>query len=223
MISRNDAEYVQIIHTNAGKYGTTKSHGHADFYPNAGRKQHGCELEYLDDVCSHRRAWVYYQESVNTRKPFLAVKCYSYKDFIQGNCESNTITQMGFSDEKVEGDFYLLTHSNPHLLSLGEDGIHFKNFDLITDGGVSRKPLLMSRSNISQKWDKSFEFDELLIVTENGEFKKKFVDFRSPFDKPFEDIVKELENVESSSGSRHFIGQLLLIFSILKIAFKILT
>jgi pimeloyl-ACP methyl ester carboxylesterase len=63
MISPDDAKYVQIIHTNAGKYGIEASRGHVDFFPNSGEHQSGCDLEFQDDVCSHRRAWHYYQAS----------------------------------------------------------------------------------------------------------------------------------------------------------------
>lgn len=37
-----DAEYVQVMHTNAGHLGLPYPVGHADFYPNWGRIQPGC-------------------------------------------------------------------------------------------------------------------------------------------------------------------------------------
>ncbi len=42
-INRNDATYVDIIHTDGGGYGTSKLTGTADFFANTGRRfQPGC-------------------------------------------------------------------------------------------------------------------------------------------------------------------------------------
>jgi len=43
-LNRNDAEFVDVIHTNANVIGlgTTSPIGHADFYPNGGQWQTGC-------------------------------------------------------------------------------------------------------------------------------------------------------------------------------------
>lgn len=40
-LDATDAEYVEIIHTNAGYLGFTRSIGHASFYPNGGSAQPG--------------------------------------------------------------------------------------------------------------------------------------------------------------------------------------
>lgn len=37
----SDAEYVEIVHTNAGYLGFTRPLGHASFYPNGGTSQPG--------------------------------------------------------------------------------------------------------------------------------------------------------------------------------------
>jgi len=37
-----DANCVDVIHTNAGIFGTALSSGHIDFFPNGGTKQPGC-------------------------------------------------------------------------------------------------------------------------------------------------------------------------------------
>lgn len=42
-INKNDAKFVDIIHTDAWLYGTATSTGHADFWPNGGKSlQPGC-------------------------------------------------------------------------------------------------------------------------------------------------------------------------------------
>lgn len=138
MISSSDARYVQIIHTSAGSYGIASNRGHVDFFPNAGFNQAGCDLEFpgLRDVCSHRRAWLYYQESVRNPNAFIAIKCVSYENFIKRECENETAF-MGFSsDTEVKGNFYLMTHPNPFgSVSLGKEGLEFKKMRIITESG----------------------------------------------------------------------------------------
>lgn len=41
-LSSDDAEYVQVIHTNRARYGLSFPMGDADFYPNWGQEQPGC-------------------------------------------------------------------------------------------------------------------------------------------------------------------------------------
>jgi hypothetical protein len=180
------------------------SRGHADFFPNSGYKQNGCELElFTNDVCSHRRAWVYYQESVFPRKPFLAVKCDSYDDFKAGKCKNNTITTMGLSDSKEEGNFYLITHSNPLFASLGEDGIEYKDFSVITEDGTTNKPLVMSNSK--PKWEKSIEFKTLLVITDYGEIEKESVELSSPLELMGDDFEYVSDSGDSIKINRAFL------------------
>lgn len=47
-LSETDADYVDVIHTDAGVFGIPDPIGHADFYPNEGRAlQPGCQPGYL--------------------------------------------------------------------------------------------------------------------------------------------------------------------------------
>ena len=41
-LDESDAQYVDVIHTDAGVLGTTLASGHTDFWPNGGRSQPGC-------------------------------------------------------------------------------------------------------------------------------------------------------------------------------------
>lgn len=57
----NDAEFVDVIHTNPGALGKLHPIGHVDFYVNGlNALQPGC----VTMTCSHARAWEYYAESV---------------------------------------------------------------------------------------------------------------------------------------------------------------
>lgn len=51
-ISKGDAKYVQIIHTNTANYGFTYPLGDTDFYPNYGATQPEC-LSDVSTGCSH--------------------------------------------------------------------------------------------------------------------------------------------------------------------------
>lgn len=100
-ISRNDATFVDIIHTDAGGYGTPKVTGTVDFWVNSGRRfQPGCPVgvfmflsdtgkwnifnqQFLyvicytnSDLCSHHRSVQIWAESVALRSStaFIARK-----------------------------------------------------------------------------------------------------------------------------------------------------
>ena len=42
-----DAKYVDVIHTDAGGFGTSRKVGHIDFFPNGGSRQPGCVLNIV--------------------------------------------------------------------------------------------------------------------------------------------------------------------------------
>jgi len=43
-INKNDAAFVDIIHTNGNSFGLFKLLGHIDFYPNGGKVQWNCTI-----------------------------------------------------------------------------------------------------------------------------------------------------------------------------------
>ncbi|XP_017879823.1 phospholipase A1-like [Ceratina calcarata] len=114
-VSRGDAKYVEVIHTNAGLLGYTYSIGDVDFYPNGGFQQNGCGIAGVDieGSCSHSRAYEYYAESINSDLGFVGRKCGSYKDFQVDKCELNGTAIMGGVTPKfnVTGNYYLNTLS----------------------------------------------------------------------------------------------------------------
>jgi pimeloyl-ACP methyl ester carboxylesterase len=139
-ITKSDAKYVQVIHTNGGISGMEYSVGHADFFPNGGTDQSGCELDPISAICNHRRAWFYYQESVRDPQGFPALKCDSYDDFKQSKCDGNEIEFMGFgASGQKSGKFYLRTHSNMFRTALGVDGLNDKSLDASLEDGKHKK------------------------------------------------------------------------------------
>jgi len=80
-ISAHDAVLVDIIHTDAGKYGSPVNTGCVDFVVNGGtRFQPGCPVGTFpalnpNDTCSHQRSVALWAESVSNLRPtFLATR-----------------------------------------------------------------------------------------------------------------------------------------------------
>ncbi|XP_026728555.1 pancreatic lipase-related protein 2-like [Trichoplusia ni] len=126
-LNRNDADFVDVIHTDAGTYGIHESVGHVDFFPNSGSTQPGCLPALLLATCSHSRAWLLYAESVNNPQAFVAAPCASWKDFRKGNCDFNRLSLMGYGcPPGTTGTYYLQTSDAPPF-GRGMAGVHYVN------------------------------------------------------------------------------------------------
>ncbi|XP_061491886.1 pancreatic lipase-related protein 2-like isoform X2 [Rhineura floridana] len=103
----SDAEFVDVIHTNAGQFpnigfGMRNAIGDLDFYPNGGTVMVGCNdgntpvtesvpegfVKELRNVgnCHHSRSHEYYSYSILYPDGFVGYPCKSYKSFKKGNC-----------------------------------------------------------------------------------------------------------------------------------------
>uniref|UniRef100_A0AB38ZEC5 Venom lipase 1 n=1 Tax=Ectomocoris sp. TaxID=3104572 RepID=A0AB38ZEC5_9HEMI len=111
-LTSKSAIFVDVIHT-CGKYlGWFGQVGHADFYPNKGTSsQPGCGMDVLGK-CSHRRAWMYYAESIVAPKKFMAVPCVSWKDFEDGSCLNSPVNMGEYLPTNTRGIFYLKTNKD---------------------------------------------------------------------------------------------------------------
>ncbi|EDS44107.1 vitellogenin [Culex quinquefasciatus] len=107
-ICRGDAEFVDIIHSNAKVLGKRDPIGDVDFYPNGVVSvQPGC----LNPACSHARAWELYAETVypGQENNMLAVKCNSVLSLDTGACPGKSIP-LGFACPKTaKGNYFLKT------------------------------------------------------------------------------------------------------------------
>ncbi|EDV23026.1 uncharacterized protein TRIADDRAFT_57869 [Trichoplax adhaerens] len=86
-LDKTDADFVDIIHSDAGTFGTTEPSGHLDFWPNNGVDQPQCNL--FDDAgpaCDHSASHVYYTESINSDCNFVARPCSNYGKYKSGGC-----------------------------------------------------------------------------------------------------------------------------------------
>ena len=125
IISKDDADYVDVIHTDAVAYGFLRPLGHADFYPNGGSYQPcSCDHNCTDIDClgwsDHGRAPAYFEESILSPSKFPSWRCdMEWEDFlVQRNCPydpaSNVLVSMGeYSDYDgfpEEGIYYLTTN-----------------------------------------------------------------------------------------------------------------
>ncbi|XP_076261784.1 pancreatic triacylglycerol lipase-like [Rhynchophorus ferrugineus] len=107
-LNTEDAQYVQIIHTDAGSAGLKDAIGHADFYPNDGKNQPGCTLKV---GCSHARAWEYFAESITSNR-FVSQKCDSYNKYKNNQCTGEYALMGGlYVDTSARGVYYLTTNS----------------------------------------------------------------------------------------------------------------
>ncbi|XP_075989173.1 pancreatic lipase-related protein 2-like isoform X2 [Anticarsia gemmatalis] len=119
-LDRSDAQFVDVIHTDAGIFGYKEPVGHVDFYPNGGKSpQPGCELEVVIPkqlllnkfFCSHWRSYMFYTESVLRPKSFVSVPCRSWHEYSRGRCAGGKTEHMGFGVQRsARGTYYLITH-----------------------------------------------------------------------------------------------------------------
>ncbi|KAF4517961.1 hypothetical protein B566_EDAN005328 [Ephemera danica] len=118
----SDAEFVDVLHTNALVQGQVQATGHLDFYMNGGYSQPGCELESNAIKCNHHRALSYFAESIVSDFGFWGWPCSSWFSYRMGTCTQQKPNQlMGeYADHTVRGVFYVNTDSTPPF-ALGRD------------------------------------------------------------------------------------------------------
>ncbi|KAF2881204.1 hypothetical protein ILUMI_24969 [Ignelater luminosus] len=127
-LSKFDADFVDVIHTNGGILRFPTSLGHADFYPNGGGTvQPGCDLSTLAEnklmniaaFCSHYMAFEFYVESVRKPTAFPISRC---KDMHNGYFENCIIMINGFmgflANKSLLGDFYLTSNGSWFIKSI---------------------------------------------------------------------------------------------------------
>lgn len=71
VLSKNDANFVQILHTSGGTFGTKEMIGHADFIVNGGKVQKAC----VDDLLGAKDLCIFHSISFSERLTFPS--CYS--------------------------------------------------------------------------------------------------------------------------------------------------
>ncbi|GLV44900.1 uncharacterized protein CBL_14527 [Carabus blaptoides fortunei] len=133
-LSKEDAKFVVVIHTDAYCYGAGGSLGHADFFPNKGiRFQPYCDPD-IADFCSHHMSWRYYAVSILYETIFPAQNCEMDAFCLAFNmrqcCRQDApIAYMGYGVSRTAvGNFYLKT-SNEYPFGLGEQGFYNAQYE----------------------------------------------------------------------------------------------
>ncbi|CAG9135424.1 unnamed protein product [Plutella xylostella] len=125
-VTADDAAFVDIIHTDGGRYGASSKTGHADFWPNGGTaRQPGCQINTVlftyEDFCGHWRSWRFWAESL-AGPAFDSRPCTDYEAFTRGECKMALVAYMGEkADKDLRGNFYLRT-AGTKPFSLGARG-----------------------------------------------------------------------------------------------------
>ncbi|XP_055857489.1 pancreatic triacylglycerol lipase-like [Episyrphus balteatus] len=118
-LDATDAEFVDVIHTNAFVQGKLERCGHLDFYMNGGIYQPGCSGNIF--ACSHQRAPAYFLESIRSTKGFWGWACSSYISYLLGFCPpTNYLVEAGENANPMYNGFFLITTSNSTPFALGK-------------------------------------------------------------------------------------------------------
>lgn len=139
-LNKNDAEYVEAIHTDQDCYGIEDQLGHADFYVNDGDDQPGC----MTHVCSHSRSISYFAESLENSQSFKSTRCESEdgaKAFMGG--------QPGNMDKGITGKFCVETDDD-YPFGSGDN----KNLDIDDLYALFRWLLFETKRNVFALWKK---------------------------------------------------------------------
>jgi len=112
-VSIHDAEFVDVIHTHGSfepavtfgvkRFGDIHQLGHADFYPDGGETQNGCDnvkIPGLTHKCSHERAFQYFLHSITNPDIFPCQECTSVKSCIKTISRRNTDVPDSYMGER---------------------------------------------------------------------------------------------------------------------------
>ncbi|XP_042666680.1 lipase member I [Centrocercus urophasianus] len=96
-LDRTDAQFVDVIHTDADALGFKKPLGSIDFYPNGGMDQPGCPQTVFSGFqyfkCDHQRSVFLFLSSLKKRCNIIAYPCASYSDYKRGKCHDCEVFQ----------------------------------------------------------------------------------------------------------------------------------
>ncbi|KAJ8980763.1 hypothetical protein NQ317_013768 [Molorchus minor] len=118
-IAKEDASYVDGIHTNMGFFGVVSSFGDADYYVNYGGPiQPECvDVNILEALqCSHSEARIIFTRSI-TSKDFIATSCSRHLKAITNTCENNKTAVLGeHTSTDAKGNYFYNTDGIKHRL-----------------------------------------------------------------------------------------------------------
>ncbi|XP_017835361.2 LOW QUALITY PROTEIN: phospholipase A1 member A [Drosophila busckii] len=118
----SDADFVDVMHTNAMVQGKLERCGHVDFYMNGGINQPGCTGWMINAfACSHQRATAYYLESIRSPKGFWGWACSSYLYYLLGMCPpTNFLLEAGDNVRAGTRGMFLIDTNDTSPYALGK-------------------------------------------------------------------------------------------------------
>lgn len=107
LLTPDDAEFVDVIHTSGGNLGFMDPLGHGDFYPNGGvAPQPGCGFD-LTASCSHSRSWEYFRETIENEVAFPTKECDDLKQAKKGKCNADRDITPNMGEKAYKDDEYV--------------------------------------------------------------------------------------------------------------------
>ncbi|XP_016964764.1 lipase member H-A [Drosophila biarmipes] len=103
-LSPTDAQFVEVVHTNAGGEGTWEQLGHVDYYPNGGQTQPGCS----SNSCSHERSLELLAEMWSPENDFVSALCGSVETLGASNCRWSSHKMGEDAEEPPASGIYFL-------------------------------------------------------------------------------------------------------------------
>ncbi|XP_050521602.1 pancreatic lipase-related protein 2-like isoform X2 [Daktulosphaira vitifoliae] len=120
-LSKHDADFVDVIHTNSLVQGQVKPCGHVDFYVNGGITQPACDNSTNPSKCNHHMAPRYFAESINSIKGFWAWPCSSIFDYYNEKCPVKGEQKlMGESCDTNSTGYYVLDTYKHYPYAMGK-------------------------------------------------------------------------------------------------------
>ncbi|CAG9765026.1 unnamed protein product [Ceutorhynchus assimilis] len=113
-LDRDDAQNVDVYHTDGGLFGFLSPTGQQDFYVNYGGPiQPGCEGNILESVeCSHSFSHKLFTKTLNS-SDYIAIRCDNTELAKTGECDNNIAVTFGQNINGSDyGSFYGFVDSN---------------------------------------------------------------------------------------------------------------
>lgn len=106
-LDKNDAKFVQVLHTSTGVLGLEQPIGHADVYMNGiTGSQPECSDRRFSLECDHAQAWKAYSASVMNEGHLMGHRCNSWEDLKNAKCFGNE-TILGYGCNLETRGLYL--------------------------------------------------------------------------------------------------------------------
>ncbi|XP_017892268.1 lipase member H-A-like [Ceratina calcarata] len=119
-LDAGDAEFVDVLHTNAFIQGKVEMSGHIDFYMNGGINQPGCWERWAPFACDHHRAVMYFAESINSDVGFWGWQCGGFAWYLLGLCPPRYPAVLaGDKVDRKRRGFYLVKTNGQSPYAMG--------------------------------------------------------------------------------------------------------